>query len=210
MQNYRLTVTLLGVARSATSGQSRKRPCEKKVEAMKVLHWVAVLGLVAAAAQAKEVPIGEKKVVAGMEVAAVYLQPIEMDPPGMMREAKDSDVHMEADIKATKGNKNGFSEGDWIPYLVVNYELTRLDDGKSQKGNFMPMVANDGPHYGDNLKLFGPGKYRLKLAVAPPSANAHAHFGRHVDKETGVGEWFKPFTVDYDFVYAGAGKKGAY
>ena len=21
----------------------------------------------------------------------------------------------------------------------------------------MPMVANDGPHYGDNVKLFGPG-----------------------------------------------------
>lgn len=177
---------------------------------MKVLHWMALVGLVAAAAQAKEVPIGEKKEVAGMEVAAVYLQPIEMEPAGMMRAAKDSDVHMEADIKATKGNKNGFSEGDWIPYLAVSYELTRLDDGKSQKGSFMPMVANDGPHYGDNLKLFGPGKYRLKLTVEPPSANKHAHFGRHVDKETGVGEWFKPFTVDYDFVYAGTGKKGAY
>ena len=72
----------------------------------------------------------------------------------------------------------------------------------------MPMVANDGPHYGDNVKLKGPGKYRLKLIVAPPTV--HAHFGRHVDKETGVGPWFKPITLEYDFVFAGVGKKGAY
>ena len=52
-----------------------------------------------------------------MEVAAVYLQPIEMEPAGMMRAAKDSDVHLEADIKALKDNKNGFAEGDWIRYL---------------------------------------------------------------------------------------------
>ncbi|PSJ54262.1 iron transporter [Pseudaminobacter soli (ex Li et al. 2025)] len=161
-------------------------------------------------ALAKETPVGKPQTVSGMEVAAVYLQPIEMEPEGMMRDAKDSDVHMEADIKATKDNTNGFAEGDWIPYLVVSYELTHLDNGQTQKGDFMAMVANDGPHYGDNVKLDGPGKYKLKLTISPPSANPHAHFGRHVDKETGVGEWFQPFSVDYDFVYAGTGKKGAY
>jgi len=31
-----------------------------------------------------------------------------------------------------------------------------------------------------------------------------------VDKETGVGAWFKPFTVEYDFAFAGVGKKGGY
>lgn len=169
---------------------------------------VAAFGLTAVA---KEYPIGKPQKVdaAGMEVAAVYLQPIEMEPEGMMRPARDSDVHMEADIKAAKGNPNGFAEGDWIPYLVVNYELTR-EGGPTQKGAFMPMVANDGPHYGDNVKLSGPGKYKLKLVIAPPSANTHAHFGRHVDKETGVGEWFKPITVEFEFPYAGTGKKGAY
>jgi uncharacterized protein involved in high-affinity Fe2+ transport len=58
--------------------------------------------------------------------------------------------------------------------------------------------------------MMGAGKYKLRLTVAPPSANEHAHFGRHVDKETGVGEWFKPFTVEYEFAYAGVGKKGGY
>lgn len=170
----------------------------------------ALMVLSSAGGWAKEVPIGRPHIVAGMEIAAVYLQPIEMEPEGMMRSAKDSDVHMEADIKATKKNQNGFAEGDWVPYLAVAYELSHLDSGVTQKGDFMPMVANDGPHYGDNVKLNGPGKYKLKFHISPPSANEHTHFGRHVDKETGVGPWFKPFTVEYNFVYAGAGKKGGY
>lgn len=158
-----------------------------------------------ATAGAKEYPIGKPQIREGMEVAAVYLQPIEMDPPGMMRDAKDSDVHLEADIKAVKSNPNGFSEGDWIPYLGVKFELKKDGEAEARTGELMPMVANDGPHYGDNVKLMGPGKYTLTLSVAPP-----AHFGRHVDKETGVGAWFKPFSATYEFTYAGTGKKGAY
>jgi len=178
-------------------------------------HVPAIIGALALALSAtvgfaKEYPIGKPQQKAAMDIAAVYLQPIEMDPPDVMRPAKDSDVHLEADIKATKNNPNGFAQGDWIPYLVVKYVLTKLDDNQVAKGDLMPMVANDGPHYGDNVKLFGPGKYRLTLQIAPPSANPHAHFGRHVDKETGVGPWFSEFSVDYEFVYAGVGKKGTY
>ena len=120
---------------------------------------------------AKEYPIGQAQEKAGMEIGAVYLQPIEMDPPDMMRPAKDSDVHLEADIHAAKGNTNGFAQGDWIPYLGVDYVLTKLDDGQTLKGMFMPMVADDGPHYGDNVKLFGPGKYKLSLTIIPPDQN---------------------------------------
>ena len=47
-------------------------------------------------------------------------------------------------------------------------------------------------------------------AVAPIGASAHPHFGWHTDKETGVGPWFKPLTVQYEFTYAGTGKKGGY
>jgi uncharacterized protein involved in high-affinity Fe2+ transport len=171
------------------------------------------LGLVtlsAPAAVAKEYPVGKPQVKAGMEIAAVYLQPIEMDPPGMMRPAKESDIHLEADVKAAKDNANGFSEGDFIPYLAIAYELTKLDDKAKIEGVFMPMVASDGPHYGDNVKLSGPGKYRLALKITPPRTSAANHFGRHVDKETGVAAWFEPFTVEYDFTFAGIGKKGAY
>ena len=165
---------------------------------------------VATAALAAEYPIGKPKNINGLEVAAVYLQPIEMDPPGMMREAKLSDIHLEADIRAAKGNTNGFGEGDWMPSLVVKYKLTKAGNAKPLEGVLMPMVASDGPHYGDNVKLMGPGKYTLVLTVLPPSQNPQAHFGRHVDKETGVAPWFKPFTASYDFTYAGTGKKGGY
>ncbi|AEE66548.1 Pathogen-specific membrane antigen [Bordetella pertussis] len=162
------------------------------------------------AAFAAEYPIGKPAEKGGMEIGAVYLQPIEMDPPGMMRAAKDSDVHLEADIHATAGNATGFPEGEWVPYLVVKYEVQKVGSDKVQKGTFMPMVANDGPHYGDNVKLDGPGKYKLKYTIMPPTADKMNHFGRHIDKETGVGPWFEPFDLEYEFVFAGTGKKGGY
>ncbi|MGQ5522025.1 iron transporter [Chitinimonas sp. PSY-7] len=160
-------------------------------------------------AMAAETPVGKPQLVAGMEVAVVYLQPVKMEPAGMMLDAAKSDIHLEVDVHATKNNQNGYAEGDWLPYMLVKYELQKVG-GAKQAGELMPMVANDGPHYGDNLKLQGPGKYKLKISVLPPSANPHAHYGRHVDKETGVGEWFKPVDLNYEFVYAGTGKKGGY
>jgi len=170
-----------------------------------------VLGLVLAGpVLALETPIGKPQKQAGMEIAAVYLQPVPMEPAGMMKAVADSDIHLEADIRAQGDNANGFAEGAWIPYLGIAYEITKAGSPQKIAGELMPMVANDGPHYGDNVKLSGPGKYTLKLSIAPPGAAAHAHFGRHTDKETGVGPWFKPFTVQYDFNYAGVGKKGGY
>ena len=50
-------------------------------------------------AVAKEYPIGTPQEKNGMEIGAVYLQPIDMDPPDVMRPAKDPDVHLESDIK---------------------------------------------------------------------------------------------------------------
>ena len=165
---------------------------------------------IAGPALALEYPISKPQVRDGLEVAAVYLQPIAMDPPGMMRDARTSDIHLEADIHATDRNANGFADGTWVPYLDVRYELVKQGSSDVIKGALMAMVASDGPHYGDNVKLAGPGRYKLKLSVAPPGTGAHSHFGRHVDKETGVGAWFKPFTVEYDFAFAGVGKKGGY
>lgn len=157
---------------------------------------------------AKEYPIGKPQECGGMEIAAVYLQPIEMEPAGMMKPAKDSDVHLEADIKALEDNKNGFQEGSWVPYLSISYVLTKEGSKDKVEGAFHPMVANDGPHYGDNVKLLGPGKYNLKLTILPPSKESM--FGRHTDKETGVAPWFTQCQASYDFVYAGIGKKGGY
>src|ERR1700744_1014265 len=99
---------------------------------------VAAIG-VAVSASAAEFPIGKQQIQGGMEIGAVYLQPITMEPEGMMPKASDSDVHLEADIHAVKNNPTGFAEGDWMPYLQVHYELSK--GSWSQKGDLMAMVA---------------------------------------------------------------------
>lgn len=180
---------------------------------LKFAALAAALSLPLAAA-AVEYPIGAPQQRNGMEIAAVYLQPIEMEPEGHMRAARESDIHIEADVQAMSSNPNGFAEGAWIPFLLVKYEIARLPDGKVvAAGDFMPMVANDGAHYGDNVKLAGPGKYKVKYTIYPPNAPENSsgrHFGRHTDRLTGVRPWFKPFVVEWEFVFAGIGKKGGY
>lgn len=168
-----------------------------------ILLGVAMTGPLLAA----EYPIGAPQEGGGLEVAAVYLQPIVMQPAGMMAPAAETDIHLEADIHALAGNPNGLAEGEWAPYLRVGFRLTKAGSDWSTEGQMMPMVANDGPHYGDNVKLDGVGEYHLQLSVAPPDGMT---FGRHTDPETGVAPWFAPFTRDYDFIFAGTGKKGAY
>ncbi len=172
--------------------------------------FVSLAALMPPSAAALEYPIGTPKNLAGMEVAAVYLQPIEMEPEGMMAKASESDIHLEADIHALANNAHGFPEGFWISNLVVRYELTKQGSGEKIAGELLPMVASDGPHYGDNVKLKGPGRYKLKYFIAPPSANKQAPFGRHTDRATGVRPWFKPFEVEYEFTFAGVGKRGGY
>ena len=169
--------------------------------------------LAAQPAGAREYPIGVPEQRYGMEIVAVYLQPVRMEPDGMMRPAEESDVHLEADIRALDINPNGFAEGEWIPYLHVKYEVTKQGANEPISGVFMPMVANDGPHYGDNVKLAGPGEYHVKYTIYPPDADANPgakHFGRHTDRLTGVRPWFKLFSVEFDFIYAGIGKRGGY
>ncbi len=148
----------------------------------------------------KEYPIGEPVQVNEMEIVAVYLQPVDMEPRGMGLSAAKADIHLEADIHATDGNKNGLGIGEWVPYLTIAWRLTNTDTGAIQEGTFMPMVAADGPHYGANIKMMGPGNYRVTYHIEPP---AKAGLHRHTDSETGVGRWWKPFDVNFDFKYVG-------
>ncbi|UBX49553.1 iron transporter [Providencia alcalifaciens] len=185
---------------------------------MKLSYQTAVLGLTlfSLSAFAQEYPLGQPVIKNGMEIQGVYLQPITMDTGEGHQKmshlpADKADVHLEADIRAVEENPNGFAEGDWMPYLTVEYTVTKLGDKpQTQSGTFMPMVASDGPHYGENIKLNGNGKYRVTYKVYPPSHNQQVAFGRHIDKETGVAPWFEPFEVSWDFDYAGIGRKGSY
>ena len=157
------------------------------------------------AAVAGEKPIGDPVEKNGMEIAAVYLQAITMEPAEPMAGRKD--IHLEADIHATKGNKNGFGEGEWIPYLEIAYKIHKVGSDWSTHGSFMQMIAADGPHYGANIALDGPGAYSLDYEIIPPIRNG---LYRHTDKETGVGSWWTPFHVEWTFKFLGTGKKGSY
>jgi uncharacterized protein involved in high-affinity Fe2+ transport len=174
----------------------------------RVLPLAAVLAALPLSAHALEYPIGAPHNVHGMEIGAVYLQPVVMEPTMGLATA-DADVHLEADIHALEDNPNGFPPGAWMPYLGIHYELTLAGSDKAISGDFHPMVASDGPHYGANVKLAGPGRYHLTYTISAPRFHGMP-FMRHVDKETGVAPWFAPFRVEYDFVYAGVGKKGGY
>ena len=151
----------------------------------------------------QEYPIGEAVTMNEMEIAAVYLKPIDMEPRGMGLPAAKSDIHLEADIHAVKGNKNGFGDGEWMPYLTINYTLVNADTGEKQEGTFMPMVAGDGPHYGANMKFEeGLGKYNVKFEIKAPGND----YLLHVDAETGVTGrfWTEPLIVEWpDFEWAG-------
>jgi uncharacterized protein involved in high-affinity Fe2+ transport len=157
-------------------------------------------------AAAAEHPAGKPVDKDGMQIMAVYLQPVEMEP-AMPDQAPDkTDIHLEADVHALEHNPNGFPQDSWIPYITVSYKLTKKGSNWSRSGTLMPMVANDGPHYGANVKLDGPGAYAVTFEIRPPSSHG---FMRHTDKETGVGAWWKPFEYSGEFNFIGIGKKGA-
>lgn len=159
---------------------------------------------------ALETPVGAPRSAYGMEISSVYLQPIEMEPKEghrAMLPREKADIHLEIDVRASENNSNGFAAGEWIPYLTIDYTLIKLDTNQKIEGRMSPMVANDGPHYGDNVKMSGPGRYRVVYKIDNPLRQG---FGRHTDRETGVRPWFKPFEAEWEFSFFGAGKKGGY
>jgi uncharacterized protein involved in high-affinity Fe2+ transport len=151
-----------------------------------------------AAAGFEEFPIGDDQEAGPLNIAAVYFQPVDMEPAGMSGlPASQSDMHIEADISAREGNDLGYGVGDFVPYLTVRYRIQK-QGGKLIEGTFMPMSASDGPHYGANLKLDGAGKYKIAFIVENPEK---AGYLLHVDKETGVPGhfWTRPLEVSWDF-----------
>jgi periplasmic iron binding protein len=152
----------------------------------------------------REYPIGDEVESNQMVIKAVWLPPVQME--GMIDSASSAMIHVEADIHATQGNRNGFAEHEFIPYLVVRYTIT-MRDGKNNRdagqpieGVMMPMVARDGLHYGATIEMPTAGSYRLTYRIDPPSAGG---LGRHVDSATGVDPWWKPFDVSFDWDYQG-------
>ena len=167
------------------------------IRASSTAGCIALLSLcLASGAQALEYPIGTPHNVAGMEIAAVYLQPIDMEPAGHMRAAADSDIHIEADIHALDSNTNGFAEGAWIPFLKSATRSRRSARAMRPGASSWRWSRATARTTATTSSSRAPGKYKVKYTISPPNAPdnplAH-HFGRHTDRATGVRPWFKPF-----------------
>jgi uncharacterized protein involved in high-affinity Fe2+ transport len=150
----------------------------------------------------REYPIGEEVERNQMRIAAVWLPPVQME--GMDERGLSTMIHLEADIHATEGNRNGCPKDEFVPWLTVHYMIVPADSGAAGKptepirGTLKPMIARDGWHYGASIDMPKPGHYKLTYAIEPPTV------GRHVDPVTGVAPWWKPFEVSFDWEYAPA------
>jgi periplasmic iron binding protein len=156
-----------------------------------------------------------------LNIGTVYLQPITMAPTGMMLPRNQADIHLEIDIHAKANLKaRGFAPGDWLPNVNVNYTIQKVGDPQPLACGGMPtsadkktcrlmaMVASDGAHYGDNVKLNGPGFYIVTF-----DAHTDPNFGWHTDTDSKVlgtefVDWH--FKQSYLFKWTGVGKLGGY
>jgi uncharacterized protein involved in high-affinity Fe2+ transport len=158
----------------------------------------AAVLLASPTADAREYFVGGPVHQNDMEIVANYLVGVEMAPmlPGM---AVGPDViHLEADVHATADNTYGYPDGAWVGYLTIAYTIQKQGTDWKASGTLRPMEAKDGPHYADNVKMDGPGTYQVTYMFTPPEANG---FMRHVDKETGVPAWWKPFSQSFTFAF---------
>lgn len=146
-----------------------------------------------------EIPINETDVEGiPVHLSAVYFQPVDMKGNGTNDISSEGyNIHLEADISAKEDNKLGFGAGDWIPYLTVDYKIEGSDGSEAASGTFMVMNADDGPHYGANIKLDKSDTYKVSFTLHSPVENG---FLLHIDDETGVEGrfWEEPVTVTFD------------
>ncbi|MCH4169569.1 MAG: iron transporter [Streptococcaceae bacterium] len=183
-----LTITVLatGCETKSSNNTSSESKSEKKADAP------------AETAGFEEFPIGDDQELGPLNVAAVYFQPVDMEPAGSALSKEESDMHIEADISALE-NDLGYGVGDFVPYLTIKYEIED-EAGNVSSGNFMPMSASDGPHYGTNVKFGDAGSYKVRFIISNPEAQGYL---LHVDKETGVEGryWSEPLVAEWDFDY---------
>lgn len=128
----------------------------------------------AAADGGEDLGFTEVEIFSGVEkeflnLNAVYFQPVDMTGG---YKAEDYDCHLELDVSALK-NGLGYGTGDWVPYLTVEYEVTKNDGDYKVNGTFMPMAASDGPHYGANIKMDGDGLYTVTFTVKFPDSSTY-------------------------------------
>lgn len=170
-----------------------------------IVTLLLVLAVTAGAAAKARVLGSTSPADAGLTVAAALDAPVAIggvDPGGrpLFAAPGAGSMLLAVDVRALKGNRNGFGAGDFVPYLSMAYRLRREGGEEAGQGRLHPLVTPDGLRYGNNVPFPGPGSYVITLAVEAPIA---VGFGRHTDLETGVSRWWSPFEVEWRFVHSG-------
>jgi uncharacterized protein involved in high-affinity Fe2+ transport len=166
-----------------------------------VLLALTVLSLPATAAwAAQEFYVGEPVIKDGLQIVPNYLTGVEMNAhvPGM--EMGPDAIHLEADVHAAQDEAHGLAEDTWIPGVSVTYVLTKTGTDFHKTGTLAAMVAKDGLHYANGVRMAGPGVYHLTYVISPPTLY------RHVDAATGVPAWWKPIKAEWSFDYPSKAK----
>jgi uncharacterized protein involved in high-affinity Fe2+ transport len=100
------------------------------------------------------------------------------------------------DVSAAADNAHGFAEGQFVAYLTSSYIVGTLDTDRRRVGTMLPMMAEEGAHYADNVPLDGAGAHPVTYVLATPSAQGYY---RHADEAPGVAAWWEPFSVSWTF-----------
>ncbi len=114
-------------------------------------------------------------------------QPLFASPDG-------ASLFLTVDVRALKGNKNGFGAGEFVSYLSISYRAQRQEGGDAVQGQLHPLVTREGMRYGNNVRLPASGAYTITLTIDPP---VKVGFGRHTDLETGVARWWSTVQVQW-------------
>ena len=162
------------------------------------LTGAAIASGLAQPAAAREYFVGGPVHIQDMEIVANYLVGVQMAPMSRGMVQGPDVIHLEADVHATADNKYGYPDGAWVAYLTINYLVEKVGTPWRATGVLKPMTAKDGPHYADNIKMAGPGRYKVTYRFTSPESNGFYH---HVDKETGVPGWWAPFNTAFVFTY---------
>ena len=147
-----------------------------------------------------ELPVGDSgpQTNGPLTVDAVYFQAIDLEHGSMsMPPASESDMHFEIDVATTEeATEWGYEADQFLPYLDIKAVATNTDTGEeTDLGTMMPMIASDGPHYGNNISL-DPGNYDVELTIASPADDFMLHTGKDSSGVKGR-FWAEPLKFEF-------------
>lgn len=149
-----------------------------------------------------EIPVGDSgpQTSGPLTVDLVYFQAIDMEQGSVLvPPASESDMHFEVDVATNeKAAEIGYEADQFMPYLEINVKIYDQATGGLVKdlGTMMPMVASDGPHYGNNIKL-EPGEYRVEVEIPSPADKFMLHTGKDTSAVDGR-FWTEPLKFTFE------------